>query len=198
MRMARTLFSIWVVRPWPMKPAPTIPTRIGLPCSWRALSALSTMIMAFPPAARRSNRHLPLQFRLDLVERLPGAILRGDLPDGQRPGKSEATVVERQPAFGVRRVELSDVVAGLGAVFEHLVSVRETLRDVERAVVFGAQLDRDVLEIGRTLRTQVDDDVQDRSARGAHQLGLGRGRVLEVHPPHSPFVLVEGDVGLGN
>ena len=29
-----------------MKPAPIIPTRIGLPCSSRALSALSTMIMA--------------------------------------------------------------------------------------------------------------------------------------------------------
>src|SRR5215468_4283641 len=111
-----------------MKPAPTIPTRMGLPCSWRALSALSTMIMAFPPA-RPSNRHPQLQLRLDLVERLPGAVLRGDLPDGQRPRKSEAAIVERQPALGVRRVELSDVVARLGAVLQHLVSMGKSLRD---------------------------------------------------------------------
>src|SRR5262249_37146187 len=151
MRMPGTLFSIWLVNPWPMKPAPTIPTRMGLPRSCRALSALSTMIMAFPPAARLSKRHPQLQLRLDLVEGLPRAVLRGDFADGQRPCKTEPAIVERQPAFGARRVELPDVIAGLGAVLQDLIPVPEPLGHVERAVVVGAELDRHVLQIGRAL-----------------------------------------------
>src|SRR6266850_4373272 len=89
-RIPGTLFSIWFVSPCPMKPAPTIPTRMGFPCSWRALSALSTMIMVSSPCGLAVVRHPPLQLRLDLVERLPGAVLRGDFSDGQRPLEAEA------------------------------------------------------------------------------------------------------------
>src|SRR5258705_2141093 len=197
-RIPGTLFSIWFVSPCPMKPAPTIPTRMGFPCSWRALSALSTMIMEITPCGLAVDRHPPLQLRLDLVERLPGAVLRGDFSDGQRPLKDEAAIVERQPAFGVRRVELADVVAGLGAVFQDLIPVREALRHVERAVVVGAELDRDVLQVRRALGAQVHDDVVDGAARGTHQLRLRRRRELEVHAAHGALLAVEGDVGLGH
>src|SRR3954471_24854380 len=196
--MPGPLFSIWFVSPCPMKPAPTMPTRMGLPCSWRALSALSTMIMLFLPWATASNGHPPLQLRLDLVERLPVTVLGGDLAHGQRPLESEPAIVEGQPALGGRRIELADVIAGFGAVLQHLVPVREPLGHVERAVVVGAQLDGDVLEIRRALGPQVDDDVEDRSAGRPHQLGLGSRRVLEVHPPDGALVAIEGDIGLGD
>ena len=57
----------------------------------------------------------------------------------------------------------------------------EALRHVERAHVVGIELDGDVLEVGWALRPQIDDDVEDGAARAAHDLGLGRRRVLEVH-----------------
>src|SRR5258708_3068726 len=126
---------------------------------------------------RRSYRHPPLQLRFDLVERLPGAVFGRNLADAQRPLETEAAIVVHQASLGVRRVELSGLVAGLGAVLEHLVAMSEPLRHVQRPVVVGAQLDGDVLQVGGALRPQVDDDVEDRSARGPHQLGLG-GRGL--------------------
>src|SRR3954467_5130867 len=141
MRMPGTLLTIWLVRPCPMNPAPIIPTRTGLPCSSRALRALSTMIIASslaPPA---------LQLWLDLLELLPRRVLGRDFPQRQRPRQPQARVGVVQPAFRARRVELAHLVAGLGAVLEHLVAVREPLRHVERAVVVGGQLHRHVLQI---------------------------------------------------
>ena len=74
--------------------------------------------------------------------------------------------------------------------------MREALRHVERAVVVLAQFDGHVLQVGRAFRPQVDDDVEDRAPRGAHQLGFGRGRKLEVHPAQRALLVIEGDVGL--
>src|SRR4051812_41277297 len=212
MRMPRTLLTIWLVRPWPMKPAPTMPTRIALPCASWAASARSTMIM-FPllelrPAghARRGqspllrryelDRHPALQLGLDLIEPRPGLVLVGDLADRQRPREAKPRIVPGETALGSRRVELAHLIAGLRPVFERLVPVPETLGDVERAMVVGAQLDGDVLEVGRALGPEVDDDVQDRPAGRADELRLRSGRVLEVHPPHRSLALVEGDVRL--
>ena len=93
-----------------------------------------------------------------------------------------------QPALGLGGVELPDLVAGLGVVLEHLVAVGEALRHVERAMVVRGQLDLDVLEVGRALRPQVDDDVQDRAPGSPDQLGLGRRRILEVHPAQRALV----------
>ena len=58
------------------------------------------------------------------------------------------------------------------------------------------ELDRDVLEVGRALRAQVDDDVEDRTPRASDELGLGRRRVLKVHAPQRSLGLVESNVGL--
>src|SRR4051794_28370258 len=105
-----------------MKPAPIIPTRIGLPSSSRFCSARSTMIIA-----SLSNAHAPLELRLDRVEPLPATVLLGDLADRQRPGEAEPGVVVCQAALGVGGVELADLVAGLGFVLERLVAVAEAL-----------------------------------------------------------------------
>ena len=64
---------------------------------------------------------------------------------------SRAAGRRSEAALGLRRVELADLVARLGRVFEDLVAVRETFRDVEGAVVVRGELDRDVLEVGRAL-----------------------------------------------
>ena len=130
-----------------MKPAPTMPTRIGLPCASRAFSALSTMIIAVLPSRRRSQcafRALIRRFELglDLVEQLPACVLRRHLADRQRPLEPEPRVVVAQAALDFGRVELADLVARLGVVLEHLVAVGEALRHVERAVVVGASARR--------------------------------------------------------
>ena len=180
-----------------MKPAPISATWIGRPSASRARSAVSTRIMPRPPPAPgRAIRALISSS--DLRERRPGGVLLGDLGGLQRPAQAEVGIERRQAALLVGRVELADLVGRLGAVLEHLVAVREALGHVQRAAVLRAQLDRDVLEERRALRAQVDDDVDDRAARGAHELRLRRGRELEVHPAQRALVLVERGVGLGD
>ena len=65
-------------------------------------------------------------------------------------------------------------------------------------MVVGGELDRDVLEVGRALRTQVDDDVEDRAPRA-------RARAWSRRPADTGSAsraacpwLVERDVGLGD
>src|SRR5437899_1778723 len=138
MRMPGTLFTIWLVRPCPMKPAPIMPTRIGLPCSSRALRALSTMIMtSFFPA---SNGHPSLQLGLDVCQELPVVVLRRDLGDGERPLQAEQGVVIPEPALRLRRVEFAHLVARLRPVLEDLVPVREPLGHIQTTVVVGREL----------------------------------------------------------
>src|SRR2546427_2071425 len=86
--MPGTLWTIWLVRPCPMKPAPIKPTRIGFPCSSLAFNALSTMIMV------GSRAHPALHLALDLFEVLPGGVLGRD--DGDRERRSEEHTSELQ------------------------------------------------------------------------------------------------------
>src|SRR5215211_2141697 len=102
-----------------MKPAPTMPTRIGRSAASRAFSALSTMIIVLLLRSSASGAHLVLQLGLDLVEQLPRRVLRGRLGDRQRPRQPEAGVVVAEAAFRVGRVELTDLVARLSRVLEH-------------------------------------------------------------------------------
>ena len=83
-----------------------------------------------------------MQLGFDVRQRLPLAILVGHHRNRQRPLEAQARVVVRQTAFRTRRVELADLVGGLGVVFERLVAVGESLGNVDAAVVVGAQLDR--------------------------------------------------------
>src|SRR3954466_5643011 len=157
--MPGTLWTIWFVSPCPMKPAPIMPTRMGLPSSSRALRALSTMIIR-----SSAQRHPAFHFAFDLREVLPRRVLRRHHADRQRPAEPQARVDRREAALLAGRVELAHLVAGLGAVLERLVAVREPLRHVQRAVVVRRELDGDVLQVGRALRAQVDDDVEDLAA----------------------------------
>src|SRR4030095_3950865 len=129
MRMPGTLLTIWFVSPWPMNPAPIMPTRIGLPSCSRAFSARSTMIMTASARTRcrlrASCAHPAFQLFFDLVEPPPRPILRRDLGHGQRPREAETGVVVGKTAFAIGRVELTHVVTRLGPVLERLVTVRE-------------------------------------------------------------------------
>src|SRR5438128_11757121 len=105
MRIPGTLFTIWFVRPCPMKPAPIMPTRIGMPCSSRARRALSTMIMT--SSLPGSNGHPPRELRLDLGEKLPRVVLLRDLGGQQRPFQAEPGIGVHEPALPARGVGLS-------------------------------------------------------------------------------------------
>ena len=136
-----TLLRIWLVRPWPMKPAPTMPTRIGRPC---CLAGLQCVV---------DDDHrvlLPLVCgpRQALILRLSSARSRRAAatprpsatspPTGSGHSSPSRGSSYSSPPSTLGRVELADLVAGLGVVLEHLVAVREALRHVERAVVVGA------------------------------------------------------------
>src|SRR5207253_10931804 len=185
--MPGTLWTIWLVSPWPMNPAPIMPTRIGLPCSSLAFRAVSTMIMI------ASHSHPALHLGPDLLQGLPGRVLGRDDRDRQRPLQTQARIERGEPSLGPRRVELADLVARLGPVLQRLVPVGESLGHVQRPVIVGVQLHGDALQESRTLRPQVHDDVEDRTARGADELGLGMRRVLEMHSTQRALALVVGD-----
>src|SRR5438094_2348400 len=188
--MPGTLWTIWFVSPWPMNPAPIIPTRIGLPCSSLAFRALSTRIMM-------SSRSHPLpQLALDLRQGFPGGVLGRDDGDREWPLQAQARIERGKPAFAAGRIGLAHLVARLGRVLEGLVAVREALGHVEGPVAVGAQLDRDVLQERRALGPQVHDDVEDRPAGGPDELRLRVRRILEVHAAQRALPLVERDVRL--
>src|SRR5438477_11513 len=98
--MPGTLLTIWFVSPWPMKPAPTMPTRIGLPCASRALSAVSTIITMTLGRWRKLEMH-PTQRALAIVEgdvglrdqRLQSVL--GELVLAKRPREEPSAVLAR-------------------------------------------------------------------------------------------------------
>src|SRR4030065_2017000 len=151
MRIPGTLFIIWLVSPCPMNPAPIIPTRMNFPCLSRSRRALSTIIMP------SSHPHPPLQYPLDLLEKLPIRVLLRYLRHRQRPPKPETGVIVMEASLRTRRIALSHLVAGLRYVRRNLGPVCETLRHVERPVIVGIQFHRDVFQVGRALRTQVPE-----------------------------------------
>src|SRR5262249_29923564 len=98
---------------------------------------------------------------LDLVERCPGAIFGRYLGNWQRPDQSKPRIVVMKATLRGRSIELADVITCLGVVFQNLVPVCETLWNIERTVGVGGEFNRDMLEVGRTLRTEIDDNVKD-------------------------------------
>src|SRR5262245_41351421 len=76
--------------------------------------------------------------------------------------------------------------------------MRKALGNIERALIFLVQLDRHMLEVRGTLRTQVDNDVKDGAACAADELGFGRRRKLEMHAAQRPFFYIGCDIGLGD
>ena len=63
-------------------------------------------------------------------------------------------------------------------------------------MVVLVQLHLEMIEVGGALRAKVDDYVEDRSPSAAHELGLRRRRILEMHPAQGAFLGVVGDVRL--
>ena len=101
-----------------------------------------------------------------------------------------------ETALTIRRVELADLVARLRAVAQRLITMREALWHVEGAAVLLVQLDGNVLEVGRAFRPQIYDDVENRAACAAHQLGFRRWGKLEMHSAQRPLLKVVRDICL--
>src|SRR6185437_10576785 len=132
-----------------MNPAPSIPTRIGRPSASRALSALSMMIMASLLSGRR---HAASNFGLHFIEELPLSVLGREGGHRQRPAQPQSGVIVLEAPFHGWRIELADVISGLGAIAEALVAVRKAFWNVERAVVVLVEFDRRMPEVGVRLR----------------------------------------------
>src|SRR5664279_2696046 len=111
-RSPGTEWTIWLVSPWPMKPAPIMPTRIGLPCASRALSALSTMIMVVPPCSGRFSRdgHLTVETLAPGLQQWRLLILLRAHRHRQRPAQAQPRVVVAQRPLVGGAVELADLV----------------------------------------------------------------------------------------
>src|SRR5690242_3957388 len=213
-RIPGVLFTIIFVRPWHMKPAPTIATRMGFPCSARALRAVSTRITgtSFRLGGRCKRRpesyalriltdsktHLSLQLSLDPVKQGKLLVLLGDHRYRQRPRQVETRVIVHEATFRVRRIELANLIACIRIVAERLIAMGKTLRNVKCALVVLVQLNRHVLQIGRALRTQIHNDVENCTTGAAHQLALGRRRILEMHAAQRSLLEIGCEVGLGN
>src|SRR5882724_9490278 len=144
MRIPGTLLTSWLVRPCPMKPAPIMPTRIGMPRSSRAWRALSTMIMTF--CLPGSHGHPSFEILFHVGEERPPVVLDRDLRHGQRPCQLEPRIVVQESTFRARRIEFAHLVAGLRLILEDLVAVGEPFRHVQTAVIVGRELDGDVVE----------------------------------------------------
>ena len=133
-----------------------------------------------------------------LIQVPPFGIFIGYDGDGQWPPEAQTRVAVEQPALSARRVKLADLIAGFSDILEHLIAMRETLRDKERAVIIRSQFHRDVLKVGRAFRPKVNNDVKNRAARAADNLCLRRWGELEVHATQRPLLMVEGHIGLGD
>jgi hypothetical protein len=55
-----------------------------------------------------------------------------------------------------------------------------------------------VLKVRRALRPEINDDIQDRSARATHKFRFGSRGILEVHPAQSALSFVESNVPLSD
>ena len=60
------------------------------------------------------------------------------------------------------------------------------------------ELHRDMLQVGGTFGTQVDNDVEDPAASTTHKLGLSCPRKLEVHAADCALPYVVGDIRLSD
>ncbi len=121
-RMPGTLLTIWFARPWAMKPAPTMPTRIGVPAASSSRSAASTRIIGVSAIViRRRSSALDLGRAGGHARSLSDMSPTGSGHAMPRSGSSIA-----QPAFELGGIELPHQVARLRGVLERLVAVAQT------------------------------------------------------------------------
>src|SRR5215467_5765451 len=110
--------------PFAMKPAPTIPTLIGVPaCSSRS-SSRSTMNMG--RLLLFGDREEACAFG-DKIG--PAAVLVGDDRRPRRPADPECRIVPTRPALRCRRVKLGHEIGDLRLVLEGQKGIGATFRD---------------------------------------------------------------------
>src|ERR1041385_6430450 len=112
------------------------------------------------------------------LEGRPAPVLFRDHLHADRPGDPERGIVVSQAPLRTGTIELRDLVADLGIVFQGQVAVREALRDIQHQVVRRRELRRRPLPVGGGGGPQIDDHIVDRAPRAADQLDLGVGRHL--------------------
>src|SRR3954452_12873320 len=101
--------------------------------------------------------------------------------DRDRPLDADVRIPIGDAALGLVGVVVRLLVEDVRNVAEHAEAVRETDRAVEHVEVLVSQLEALPLAVAGRAPAQVDDDVADRTASAADELGSA-GADLEVHP----------------
>src|SRR2546427_4764985 len=81
-------------------------------------------------------------------------------------------------------------------VDERLIAVGAPLGDVHHAAILCGKLHPDPLLVGRRFAPQVEDDVEQRAHRAAHELRLRPRGELIVQPPEATLAVYEPGVDL--
>src|SRR3954464_2279908 len=125
--------------PRAMKPAPTIPTLIGVPARCNRSSSRSTMNI--PPSLLASGRDDVLDFRGQKIR--PAAVLVGDDGGLGRPLNAECRIIPSHPTLRSGCIELRDDVNHLGLIDEGQKRICAAFRDEQHAIASSAKLHRD-------------------------------------------------------
>src|SRR5262249_34590999 len=119
-----------------MKPAPTIPTLIGVPARSSRSSSRSTMNM------RRLHQVGGLDESGLFGHKIgPATVLLGDHGRLCGPLDAERRIVPAHAALGDRRVKLGNEISDLGLVLKSQKGIGAALRDQQHAVIRVTELD---------------------------------------------------------
>ena len=138
------------------------------------------------------------KFHVEASERGIARLLYGrgrDVAAGRGRRHAEQARQELMEYLGGRRTFFT-VPVDLGGIGEGLETVREALGHVKCGPIRFRKLDGEVGEVGRRLRAQVDDHVEDAAPCAAHHFRFGGRGNLKVQAAYGSGATRERDVRL--
>src|SRR3984893_12124978 len=173
--------------PVAIKPAPTIPTLIGVLARSSRSSSRSTMNMKRSLLIGGRNEAYALAHKIG-----PVAVLIGDDGGLGGPVDTECRIIPAHAALGFGRVELGHQIRQLRVVHESQEGVGAAFRDEQHAVTRGTEFGRNVSHEGWRVRRQIEHHVVHGAANATQELVLlVRGGLL-MEATQRVLVTVEG------
>lgn len=106
------------------------------------------------------------------------------LVGGDVPIDAEGVVEDADATFCLRMIELVTLVLEHRCLTQHRKTVGHSFRNKELTMVILCQFYSDVLTVGGTAFTDVDDDIEDGTLDTADEFALGEWGALEVQATH--------------